>query len=1023
MFTLSFLVSAEQGSHHVTSDPVFDIDRIADPRFVSENRLPAHSDHRWFRDADEARTGVSSFEQSLNGRWAFHCARNQREAPSDFVDPGYDVSAWDTIRVPSHLQLEGYDRPQYVNVGYAWDGQEDIEPGQVPERDNPIGCYVRTFTLDVPLQTGERLSVSFHGAESAIAVWLNGRYIGYSTDGFTPGEFDLTDALIEGENRLAAQVFTYSAGSWLEDQDFFRFSGIFRDVVLYRRPAVHAEHLRVRTVVADDLASADIELRVDLAGEGSASARIDGLGELTARGDGALVLHVEDPHLWSPEDPHLHDLVIEVRDAGGAVTEVIPQRVGIRRFGIENGVLSLNGVRVVFNGINRHEFSLAGRVPSKELTEADMRVLKAHNVNAVRTSHYPNDSAFYELADEYGLLVIDEMNMETHGRWTEIRQRGAAEDIAIPGDHDEWRPAALDRARSMLERDRNHPSVVIWSCGNESYGGAVLRDVADWFREADDRPVHYEGVTWDPRYPETTDITSQMYTPAAAVERQLSEHRDNPFILCEYAHAMGNSFGGVAEYVELAYREELFQGGFIWDFADQAIRMRDRYGREFLGYGGDNGEAPHDHDFSGNGILFADRTLSPKAQEMKKLFQPFVVEVSPAEVTITSRMLFTSSSAFETRVSIAREGGVVASGVLDTDVAPGESRSYPLPVDVPRMPGEYAIVVSLHLRAATSWAPAGHEVAWGEHVIAVGATVPVVMAARPQVVEGTLSIGVHGPGFHVLFSRLFNGLGSYRFGGSRTGGRELLAGTVTPNFWHAPTSNERGWNGPFDEGQWLLASRYGRASGYHEPADISVTQEERGVRIGYRYELPTTPTTHCELSYLIDGSGRVEVTQRMHVPDGMPAMPEFATMLAMPADYDRVRWYGEGPEECYVDRRAGARLGVYDRRVPDMLTPYLNPQEAGNRTGVRWAEVTDAQGVGLRFEGDPSMEFSALSWTPAEIESALHPNELPPIHRTILRPALMRRGVAGDDSWGARPLAEHLLPTGDLEFRFAFRGI
>lgn len=365
----------------------------------------------------------------------------------------------------------------------------------------------------------------------------------------------------------------------------------------------------------------------------------------------------------------------------------------------------------------------------------------------------------------------------------------------------------------------------------------------------------------------------------------------------------------------------------------------------------------------------------------------------------------------------------MASGVVDTDVAPGETRSYPLPVEVPRTPGEYAIVVSLHLRAATSWAPAGHEVAWGEHVIAVGATAPAAVAARPQVVEGTLSIGVHGPGFHVLFSRLFNGLGSYRFGGSRTGGRELLAGTVTPNFWHAPTSNERGWNGPFDEGQWLLASRYGRASGYHEPADISVTQEEGGVRIGYRYELPTTPTTNCELSYLIDGSGRVEVTQRMHVPDGMPAMPEFATMLAMPADYDRVRWYGEGPEECYVDRRAGARLGVYDCRVPDMLTPYLNPQEAGNRTGVRWAEVTDAQGVGLRFEGDPTMEFSALSWTPAEIESALHPNELPPIHRTILRPALMRRGVAGDDSWGARPLAEHLLPTGDLEFRFAFRGI
>ena len=282
---------------------------------------------------------------------------------------------------------------------------------------------------------------------------------------------------------------------------------------------------------------------------------------------------------------------------------------------------------------------------------------------------------------------------------------------------------------------------------------------------------------------------------------------------------------------------------------------------------------------------------------------------------------------------------------------------------------------------------------------------------------------MHGPGFHVTFSRIFNGLTSYRFGETRTGGRELLSGAVTPNFWHAPTANERGWGGPFEEGQWLLASRYGRASGFHEPADISVEQVDGGVRIGYRYELPTTPVTHCDLSYLVDGAGRVEVTQRMHVPEGLPQMPEFATMLAMPADYDRVRWYGDGPEECYVDRREGARLGVYDRHVPDMLTPYIRPQEAGNRTGVRWAEITDARGAGLRFEGDPIMEFSALSWTPAEIESALHPHELPPIHRTIVRPALMRRGVAGDDSWGSRPLDRYLLPTGDLEFRFAFRGI
>ena len=1012
----------------MTFTPAFDIDRIADPAFFSDNRLPAHSDHRWFADLDEARTGTSSFEQSLNGLWKFHCAKNQSQVVPGFEQPQTDVSGWDDLPVPSHLQLQGYDRPQYVNVGYAWDGQEGIEPGQVPTRDNPIGSYVRTFELDRPLAIGERLSVTFHGAESAIALWLNGHYIGYSTDSFTPAEFDLTDALVAGENRLAAQVFTYSAGSWLEDQDFFRFSGIFRDVVLYRRAAVHAEDLRVTTVVAGDLASAEVVLAVALEGSGTVTARLEGVGELAPREDGALALHVDAPRLWSPEDPHLYDLVIEVRDAAGQLHEVIPQRVGIRRFGIENGVLSLNGARVVFNGINRHEFGLNGRVASRELAESDIRMLKAHNVNAIRTSHYPNDSAFYALADEYGMLVIDEMNLETHGRWTEIRHHDKPLETALPGDHAEWRPAVLDRARSMLERDKNHPSVVIWSCGNESFGGSVLRDVADWFRSVDDRPVHYEGVHWDQRYPETTDIASQMYTSAAGVEQYLREHRDKPFLLCEYAHAMGNSFGGVGEYLDLAHRDELFQGGFIWDFADQAIRMTDRYGREFFGYGGDNGEAPHDHDFSGNGIFFADHTPSPKAQEMKKLYQGFVVEVTTSGFSLSSRMLFTSSAAYETRVTIAREGRIVSTGVVDTDVAPGGTATFALPHPVPTAAGEYAIVVSLHLRAATDWAPAGHEVAWGEHVLTVGALPAHAEPARasaptPTVVEGTLSIGVHGPGFHVLFSRIFNGLSSYRYGETSTGGRELLSGVVTPNFWHAPTANERGWGGPFEEGQWLLASRYGRASRFHEPADISVEVEDGAVRIGYRYELPTTPVTHCDLSYLIDGTGRVEVTQRMTVPEGMAQMPEFATMLTMPADYDRVRWYGDGPEESYVDRREGARLGVYDRRVADMLTPYLRPQEAGNRTGVRWAEVTDAQGVGLRFEGEPTMEFSALSWTPAEIESALHPNELPPIHRTIVRPALMRRGVAGDDSWGSRPLDRYLLPTGELVFRFAFRGV
>jgi beta-galactosidase len=472
----------------------FDFTRVADPRLVSENRLPAHSDHRWFRDHAEAEAGRSGYEQLLNGTWKFHYAPSPSDTVAGFEAPGFDASAWDDIPVPAHIQLEGYDRPQYVNVQYPWDGREQVDPGQVPMRFNPVASYLRSFELERPLEPGETVSVVFEGAESAIAVWCNGRYIGYATDSFTPSEFDLTDALVPGENRLAAQVIKWSSGSWLEDQDMYRFSGLFRDVVLRRRPAAHAEDLRVTTSLADDFATGELRLAVALRGEAMVSARLEGVGELVPAGDGSFALDVAAPRLWSPESPELYPLVVEVRDTAGTLPEVITQQVGFRRFAIEDGLIKLNGRRVVFNGVNRHEFGLQGRVMTRKQTEADLQALKRINVNAIRTSHYPNNSFFYELADRYGFLVIDEMNLETHGLWDRIRYLGASDEAAVPGDRPEWLPALLDRAASLLERDKNHASVVMWSCGNESFGGTNIRDVADWFRAHDIRPVHYEGV-------------------------------------------------------------------------------------------------------------------------------------------------------------------------------------------------------------------------------------------------------------------------------------------------------------------------------------------------------------------------------------------------------------------------------------------------------------------------------------------------------------------------------------------------
>jgi beta-galactosidase len=1002
----------------------FDVARLSNPLDFSEGRLPAHSDHRWFRSESEVQVDASGFEQSLNGLWKFHYAANPSGVVAGFEQRDFDASGWDEIVVPGHIQLQGYDRPQYVNVQYPWDGHEDLEPGQAPQRFNPVASYITSFSLDEPLTPGERLALDVRGAESAIALWLNGTYLGFSTDSFSPSEFDLTDLLVPGENRLAAQVFKWSSGSWLESQDFFRFSGIFRDVMLLRRPAVHVEDLRVRTVLDED--GADIVVELALTGEGMATVELEGVGPLEQDVAGRYRTRLAEPRLWSPEDPHLYRLLVRAHTTDGTVTEVIPQSVGVRRFAIEDGVLRLNGQRIVFFGVNRHEFGTQGRVMTRQQTEEDMQILKRAGVNAIRTSHYPNNSFFYELADEYGFLVIDEMNLETHGLWDRVRYLGAPLSDAVPGDDEKWLPALQDRARSMVERDKNHPSVVMWSCGNESFGGTVIRDIAGYFRSVDNRPVHYEGVHWDDRYPETTDVVSHMYTRAADIEEYLAAHREKPFVLCEYAHAMGNSFGSVDRYIDLAYREELYQGGFIWDFADQAIAMVDRYGRDYFGYGGDNGEAPHDGDFSGNGILFADHTPTPKLQEVAFLYQPFRFEIAHDSITIENRLLFSSSSQYDCVVTLRSEGVELASSSLATDVAPGGRETYPSPVHVPEEPGEYTVDVELRLRSATRWAEAGHIVGRGQLVVTVSGAIAEAEKsprARPEVIESTHNVGVRGDGFSVLFSRLHGGLMSYRYGGEDGDAKELLTSIPKPSFWHAPTSNERGWDAPFLTGQWLLASRYARAAG-DQLLTARVTREDDAVTVSYTYEMPTTPPSSCDVDYRVDGSGRIDVTLSMDVPGELPDLPEFGMQLTTGPDAHHLRWYGDGPDESYSDRRLGARLDVFERDVTGELTPYLNPQESGSRTGVRWATVTDDEGWGLRLDCADGMEFSALPWTPYEIENAQHPNELPPIHRTVLRPALRRRGVGGDDSWGAREHPEYRIPSGDtLVFRFGIEGI
>ncbi len=1032
---------------------MFDYSRIKDSTFYKDNVLPAHSDHVYFPDEESLRSGTNPFRHSLNGIWKFSYGRNLSETIKGFEKADYNCKDWSDIRVPAHIQMEGYDIPAYVNTQYPWDGREDIWDGEVPTEFNPTASYVKYFYVPEHMQ-GQALYISFQGVESGMALWLNGQYVGYSEDSFTPSDFDLTPYLVEGENKLALQVYKWTSGSWAEDQDFYRFSGIFRDVYLYTKPAVHIDDLKVQTLLDGTYTKAELKIDVKAQGAGTVQmvlsamplyrfpgSAVTDLGEepnkeiakaefSLADGKGQLVLPVEGMKLWSAEEPNLYELLLTVLDESGNVTEVIAEGAGFRRFEMKDHIMCLNGRRIVFKGVNRHEFSSrAGRVPMPDELLLDIVTMKRHNINAIRTCHYPDDSPLYRLCDVYGLYLIDETNMETHGSWDAV-MRGGDYELAIPGDKPHWEGALLDRVNSIYQRDKNHPSILIWSCGNESYGGLVIKKMSDRFHELDDtRLVHYEGIFHDRRYNDTSEMESQIYTPAAKIQEFLSEHRDKPFICCEYTHAMGNSCGAMHKYTDLTDTEPLYQGGFIWDYVDQTITKKDRYGREFQAYGGDFGERPTDYNFSANGIVYGgSRAPSPKMQEVKFNYQNITAEVSKDKVLVKNKNLFVNTDAFRCVVTLAKNGTLVKQAELMTAVEPLSEQEYALPIPVPEKPGEYTVTVSFRLKADTLWAEAGHETAFGQYVYTIteeNSKTGYHCSKPVKVIKGKVNIGVKGENFDALFSYLSGGLVSYRYGGT-----EMIESIPKPNFWRAPVDNDEGNGMPMVYGQWKLASLYLSHKSFivpeqegYDPGDPKLEIHETHASITYSYVLPTAPATYCQVRYTVYGDGTIETTL-IHDPiKELEDMPEFGMIMKINADYNQLEWYGMGPAETYADRCKGAKLGIYKNQVSDNMADYIVPQETGNKVGVRWAKVTDKLGRGLLFEGD-NMNFSALPWTPHELENARHPYELPQVHYTVIRAAMMQMGIAGDDSWGSPTHPEYLIHADKrLEFTFRFRGI
>lgn len=1024
----------------------FDSDIVKNPEIFEQNRLAAHSDHVCYKNELEKIKGKSSLRYDMNGLWKFAYAKNQSLAPCGFEAADYDCKGWDEIRVPAHIQMEGYDVPIYTNTTYPWEADEFIKPGEVPEIFNPVASYVKYFTIPENMKN-KRVCISFQGVESGFALWLNGHYVGYSEDTFDPSDFELTDYIIEGENKLAVRVWKWTSSSWCEDQDFYRFSGIFRDVFLYVVPCAHVEDLSVVPTLNDTFDEGTLSVSIKADGDGTASVKLYELGDLSVeKYDRAKLLleefdielrnkeicegscNVKNPLLWSAEKPNLYEVKIIVKDTHGNETEFISQLAGFRRFEMVDGLMKLNGKRIVFKGVNRHEFSsITGRVPNRDEVIKDIVTMKKNNINAIRTSHYPDDSMLYELCDIYGIYMIAENNLESHGTWEAYNKGYVDLDFVVPKDKPQWREMMLDRANSCYQRDKNHPAILIWSCGNESFGGKTIYEMSQLFRQLDKhRLVHYEGVFNDRSYNDTSDMESQMYTSVAGIEKFLADNPEKPFICCEYTHAMGNSCGAMHKYTELSDREPRYQGGFIWDYIDQSIYKKDRYGKWFLTYGGDFGDRPTDGDFSGNGICYGgEREASPKMQEVKFNYQNISVDFDSDYIfTVTNKNLFVNTSVFDAFAILLADGNEVYRTRLQISVPPMEQASYEVPVTLKNsmidVEKEYCIVVSFVLKENTIWEKAGYEIAFGQHMIKK----PVSEYSCDKSVElvvGNGNILVRGENFKALFSRMNLGMVSYVYGGV-----EMLPNTIPlPNFWRTPTNNDSGNMMPQRYAQWKIASMYVTTRQDQRFADTSprVEKNDNNIAITYTYFMPTTPQSSCEVTYRVFGDGTIETTLSYDPVKELGDMPEFGMMFKLDADYDTVKWYGLGPQETYEDRQHGGKYGVYENKVADNIAEYLVPQESGNKCRVRYAKVMDKKGRGMLFFGD-ELSFSALPYTPHELENAAHHFELPPVHYTVVRVAKKQMGVGGDDSWGSHTHPEYLLDASEkMEFTFCFRGI
>lgn len=1014
-----------------------------DPAINAMNRAPAHATMHSYGSVEQARDGKSGSSErflSLNGTWSFSYAPGPAKARSDL----FAADEWTEIPVPANWELEGFGTPIYVNIQYPF---SPANPPRVPGEGNAVGSYRRSFDLPAGW-TDRHVTLHFGGVSSAFYVWVNGEKVGYSEDSHLPAEFDVTPYLESGENTVAVQVLRWSDGSYLEDQDHWRLSGIHRDVYLTARPEIHFSDMAVRTDLDAEYEDAELQIRPALAHD--AEEDVEGWRvtaqlydpqqeavfdtalsvpalEITEesypqRGNvdfSILKAMVEEPLKWTAETPHLYRLVLSLRNADGDLVEATGTNVGFREVEIEDGQFLVNGEPVHLRGVNRHDHDEHnGKVVTREDMVEDIKRMKRFNINAARSAHYPNNPEWYRLADRYGLYIIDEANLETHALGGQL------------SNDPTWTNAFMERAVRMVERDKNHPSIVMWSLGNEAGSGPNHAAMAEWIHYADPtRPVHYEGAqnfttedrgTTDPPY---VDVMSRMYsTPGELKALAERENDSRPIMLCEYAHSMGNSTGNLQEYWDVIRSQDRVFGAFIWDWIDQGLVKTAPDGEEYWAYGGDFGDHPNDGNFNINGVVFPDRSPQPGLWEVKKVYQPVRVQATDAragELEVTNRFSFTNLDEYDVTWTLEENGTSIQSGSLDrVDVTPGATETVTVPFEKPSLkPGaEYHLTVQFQLADEMSWAEAGHTIAWEQ--VRVPFEGPEESArsleelAEVSLNEGDDQIEVEGEGFSVVIGRESGALESMVYDGE-----ELIVDPLTPNYWRAETDND-------------LASMAAHLAEWETAAEnraiTSVEAEQiapQAVRIRVEGTLPVGESTYGN-EYVVYGNGDVHVEHRVtRAGDTPPSMPRVGLQMAVPAAYDEVTWFGRGPHENYWDRKTGAAVGQYSEPLSSFVTDYVRPQENANRSDTRWVAFTQNDGRGLLAIADSTLSVSAWPYSQQDLAEADHTHELPDRDFTTVNLDFKQMGLGGNNTWSekARPMSPYRLSKSSYTYGFTLR--